>query len=203
MPEPIKTTVTLLVDRVTYKFVADADGDGIARKTPSVPAARPGELTTRTDANTGTLTLETGHGVTTGATNGLNVYWDGGSRTGMTVGTVSGDSVPVDGGAGDDLPALNTDVTAMVPVTESLEFTGDNAVGIVLSSPVAGHVHLFDDGDAEVPGSPFAVGPDAAFVWSEGRGTDNPAAGAEIAGARFSHGDSTRARTMTALAVII
>lgn len=69
-----------------------------------------GELTTRTDADTGELTMATAnHGISTGDT--VNLTWDGGSRSDVTVGNVSGTTVPIDGGTGTDLPATSTDIT--------------------------------------------------------------------------------------------
>lgn len=80
-------------------------------------------LTTRTSASAGTITAPSGHGVTTGAT--IDVYWNlfdspyyiAKIRYGMTVGTVSGTSIPVSGGDGDDLPAEGA--TIYVPTNNS------------------------------------------------------------------------------------
>lgn len=93
-----------------------------------LPLAKVGELTTRTDNETGTLTMDTGHGITTGAR--LDLYWadgDGagtpGSRRGITVGTVSGNTVPIgadNSGSGDNLPLVNTAITAMIPHNETV-----------------------------------------------------------------------------------
>lgn len=70
-----------------------------------------GTLSTRTDGNTGTLTLGGGHGIVTGDV--LTLVWEGGSRSGVTVGTVAGTLVPIDGGSGGVLPDATTDVTAL------------------------------------------------------------------------------------------
>ena len=77
--------------------------------------ASPGELTLRTDDNTGTITMnDAGHGITTGAK--VDVYWAGGVQYNVTVGTVSGASVPIDLGSGDDLPSEDTAVVVSVQV---------------------------------------------------------------------------------------
>lgn len=79
----------------------------------AVPAGKAGTLTTRTDNETGTLTLEANHGITTGST--IDLYWDGGARYTITVGTVSGTSVPIgadNSGEGDNLPTQDTEVVA-------------------------------------------------------------------------------------------
>lgn len=66
-----------------------------------------GSLTTKTDASHGVVTLTSAyHAITTGAT--ISLWWDGGKRLSMTVGTVSGTTIPVSGGTGDDLPDADT-----------------------------------------------------------------------------------------------
>lgn len=81
------------------------------------PAGAIATLTTRTNATTGTITGPSGHTVTTGAT--ITVSWaeDTGVdtqlariRRGVTVGSVSGNSIPISGGVGDDLPAALSSV---------------------------------------------------------------------------------------------
>lgn len=63
----------------------------------------PGTLTTRTDNDTGVITLSADHQV---AVNDIvTVTWSGGSRTGMTVTAVTGAAVTVDGGTGTVLPS--------------------------------------------------------------------------------------------------
>lgn len=79
----------------------------------TVPAGKSGTLSTRTDNETGTLTLGSGHGIATGNT--IDLFWDGGARYTITVGTVSGTSVPIgadNSGTGDNLPAADTPVVA-------------------------------------------------------------------------------------------
>jgi len=76
----------------------------------------PGRLTTRTDDETGTLTMDSaGHGIATG--NKINISWASGARYNITVGTVSGTSVPIgadNSGDGDPLPPDETDIMAIV-----------------------------------------------------------------------------------------
>jgi hypothetical protein len=115
MPETltVRTEATYLA-RSTSRSLA-ATGNSAEVASPTLAAAKTGTLTTRTDNDTGTLTMTAGHGITTGQT--LDVYWAGGQRRGMTVGTVATNSVPIDGGAGDNLPANTTAITAMVPTS--------------------------------------------------------------------------------------
>lgn len=72
-----------------------------------------GTLTTRTDDNTGIVTIDNAlHAIETSAA--VEVTWAGGSRGAMVVGTVAGVSVPIDAGVGDVLPAQGTEVTVTV-----------------------------------------------------------------------------------------
>ena len=67
-------------------------------------------LTTRASDTAGTLTASSStHYVATGST--VDVRWSGGTRTNVTVGSVSGTSIPFSGGAGDVLPAESTAIT--------------------------------------------------------------------------------------------
>lgn len=64
--------------------------------------AHPGTLTTRTDNDTGVITLGSDHQVVVGDV--VNVSWNGGSRTGMAVTNVTNGAVTVDTGTGTVLP---------------------------------------------------------------------------------------------------
>lgn len=152
----------------------------------TVAAAKTGQLTTRTDANTGVLTMSSGHGITTGAR--LDVYWTGGSRYGMTVGSVSGTTVPIDLGAGDDLPANLTNVTAMVPTELPIVVTGDDAVSVACRCPVGGTVVFADSGNTTIVAYQLTTTVTTA-VWVTNQGT-NPLAGASLAKVFISHGSS-------------
>ena len=124
-----------------------------------VAAQTAGSLTTRTDADTGVVTLSTGHGIATSDT--VDVYWtESGvakNRYGMTA-TVSGDAVTVDGGSGDDLPAQDETIDAVVKQTEvnPLNLDGDNAqlVAVVYKNAAdtgaKGHVDFQDSGSASI-----------------------------------------------------
>ena len=70
--------------------------------------------------------MATGHGITTGAL--VDVYWEGGVRYGVTVGTVNGQAVPLtDSGAGDVLPADETPIVIGLVTVIDTDFDGDKA----------------------------------------------------------------------------
>lgn len=159
----------------------------------SVPAAKAGSLSVRTDANTGTIVMSSGgHGITTGAR--VDVYWAGGQRRGVTVGTVSGTSVPIDLGAGDDLPSASTAVIVAVPEVVPVVVTGDDVVGLGMYSAARGQVVIAADDDTELHNKNFeAAGADG---WYDGSGETNPLAGDDVAKVYLSHADTAAAKTM-------
>lgn len=94
-----------------------------------------GTLTVRTSNQVGTITLAVADpSIVTGAE--INVSWNGGVnfRRDMIVGTVAGVVIPISGGKGDALPALNAAVTAPATMTRTfgvelppIEWTGAKA----------------------------------------------------------------------------
>ena len=113
-----------------------------------------GSLTTRTDNDTGVVTLATGHGIQTNDV--VDVYWAGGVRYGMTA-TVATNAVTVDGGAGDNLPDALTTITAVVEQIDwEMDFDGDDVeiIGVFYRNPsdtgAKAHVNFQDSGSASI-----------------------------------------------------
>lgn len=192
MPETFVYTQTGVADGDVFDQAITITADGEARSTPSVPAAKAGRLTTRTDANTGTLTMDEGHGFTDAAK--ISLFWPGGHRRNVVVGTVSGNSVPIDGGDGDDLPADETDITAMVPVERPFAAVGNNVKGLGISCPQQGCVQILSSAPAEL------VNYTGSAAWAYGSGVTNPLAGVTAATVKFSHANATGPVTMKAYA---
>jgi len=102
---------------LTFHCEAFADGDqgspyAISMGPIAAAVTADGTLTTRSDDDTGVLTMDDGmHGIATGDV--VDVQWADGSRLAITVGTVAGTTVPIDGGRGDVLPAESTAVTVV------------------------------------------------------------------------------------------
>jgi hypothetical protein len=198
VPETFRTTVTITVNGTGYPSVTDDTATGIERVTPSVPAAKTGTLTTRTDANTGTLTMSSGHGFTDGVK--VDVFWATGKRRNMTVGTVATNSVPIDGGSGDDLPTAATAITAMVPTAVDFTVDGDNVVVLAASAGVPGYVVFVESGPTDISAATYSVDQNDGANWTDAIGTTNPLASKVTTQVKFSHGETT-AKTMTALAL--
>lgn len=170
--------------------------DGVITIERSLAAAKTGTLGTRTDNDTGTLVMgSSGHGITTGAR--LDVYWAGGCRRGMTVGSVSGTSVPIDGGSGDNLPLATTAITAMVPVEIPCGVAGDNVQAYAVQSDAIGgcQVVFVDASDVE-KGYEAPKNANQINSWFTGNGVTNQLAGDAISTVFISHGSSVAAYTV-------
>ena len=162
--------------------------------------AKAGTLSTRTDNNTGTLTLGSGHGITDGQI--IDVYWSGGVQRTVTVGTVSGTSVPIDGGIGDNLPTSATAITACVQKAINLAIDGDNAdiVAVILetndkSLRTTANVQ-FLDAAADVIAEIDLVA-NVPQVWDIEGGSSNPFTGDPITNLKASQANSTTTETYT------
>lgn len=162
-------------------------------------AGKAGTLSTRTDDETGTLTLGAGHGITTGQI--IDLYWSGGARYGILVGTVAGVSVPIgadDVGTGDVLPAQATAIVACVrTVIGPLTLDGDNVSLAVFnlktsSSAGKGHVELQDVADAVVEALDL-VGNEPQTVVQSDTNLANALTGNVITEIHASNGDTTAA----------
>lgn len=175
-------------------------GDAVHRWSIALPAAKAGSLTTRTDASTGTVTMSSAsHGITTAAV--VDLYWDGGRRYGVTVGTVAGTAVPFSGGAGDDLPSASTSLTVSEQVVATCNIDGDNV-------QVLGLFHELPDSDSGKASAQFVdsgaatiaqVDLDAtkAVAYDVAGGETNPFTGNPIVSVRASNGSSDNAGTLS------
>lgn len=163
------------------------DGTLAINSEVSLAAAKVGQLTTRTDNDTGVLTMVTGHGIVT--SNKVDVYWSGGSRRNMTA-TVSGDAVTVDGGAGDNLPANLTAVTAMVPTLKDVEIIGDNLLSLIGSASAKATISIQESDGTERYAIKILTA-NTVQPWLAADGGTNPLATYSTEKVAFSHGDST------------
>ena len=164
-------------------------------------AARPtGTLTTRTDNETGTITASSGgHGIITGQI--IDVYWSTGARYGITVGTVSGTSIPIgadNAGTGDNLPAQSTALVISARTQIEVPIVASPSIVSMLLSYAAtdvspGHAEWFDSSDSAVDDVELEAG--VPKLWDVAGGSDNPFNGGDSAYIQVSHGSSANAAT--------
>jgi hypothetical protein len=159
----------------------------------TLAAAKTGQLTTRTDNTSGELTMTAGHGFTTAVV--IDLYWTGGVRYGVIVGTVATNAVPISGGAGDNLPTNMTNITAVVQATANIYIDGDNTEIIAIelrtndrSLRTAGHVALYDVGDALIAAVDLVA--NIPQVYDLASGITNPFTGNPITYAKISQSGS-------------
>lgn len=204
-----KMTRTVTILGKVYKIDDEIDADGVQQVDKSgalkLAAAKNGQLTTRTSDTVGTLTMAASHGITTGAR--LDIFWTllgvYYARYGVTVGTVATNSVPFSLGAGDVLPANLTTITAMVPIEEAFNVVGDNLKSLTLYSEAHGALVLADGSTNHFPkvlAPDNATNPANAYEWNSLSGVTNPIAGDTTTKIFLSHGDSTAARILRAVA---
>ena len=172
----------------------------------SVAAAKTGVLTTRTDANTGSLTMDTGHGITTGQR--LDLYWTISSvnyqRRGLTVGTVATNAVPIDGGSGDVLPSTSQAITAMVPelftMPSNITEANVKCFGASITNTTSACVVSLGGG-SYTEQTAFTLNDatwDSSIEWSDTyTGTSPISPGTTISQVYVSHGDSNNAANFT------
>ena len=148
------------------------NGDLTVAAQVTLPAGKSGTLTTRTDDNTGQLTVASGHGIT--ASDTVDVYWSGGRRYGVDVTAVASTTIDIDLGSGDNLPAAATAVVVCKQVVANVMIDGDNAKLVVVNFAVPGtstaksRVTFFD----AVSGGGSAVGSGLDLAANEPSVTD-------------------------------
>lgn len=185
------TIQTLPIQRTSSGSIALED---------TLSEAKSGTLTTRTDNNTGTLTMAGGHGFTDGQI--IDIYWSGGVQRSVTVGTVATNSVPIDSGIGDNLPADETAITAVVQKSINLAIDGDNAkfIAVILETldktlRTAANVQ-FRDAAADVIAEIDLVA-NVPQVWDIEGGSANPFTGDPITNLKASQANVTTTEIYT------
>lgn len=190
MSVSLSVTKTNSLGGKTFNESTTVTGDGAIVQELSVAAGSAGTLTTRTDADTGVVTVDdSGHAFA--ELDRVDLYWTGGARRGMSVSSVSVNGVTIDGGSGDDLPSQDTVVTLIEPTEVDAVVLGTNVNGIVLYTSQIGQFVFADSGDSEHLAVELTAG--KAYSWTEGNGTTNPITGDSIAKVFVSHGGTSSA----------
>ncbi|MBN2445637.1 MAG: hypothetical protein JXO22_02855 [Phycisphaerae bacterium] len=159
---------------------------GAINHSVTLAASQAGTLTTRTSDTEGTLTLGADHGIETADV--IDLYWDGGRRYGVVVGTVAGTSVPISGGAGDVLPAQDTACVAAPRTELDTDFNADLASVMAAMIADRGRVEFHDSGGLEL-GIDMAAS--EMWLWIDGSTAANPLAGDTVDKVYISHASST------------
>jgi len=175
-------------------------GDALRVYEIALPAGDAGELTTRTSDTIGTATMDAaGHGITTGMT--VSIFWSGGRRYNVTVGTVAGTSVPFSGGSGDNLPSTSTGLTITEQVDVNVSIDGDEAQAVGIehylpddSDTSKAMLELLDSGASQI--AQLDLTPNSPALYDLAGGDANPFTGNPITQARAANGSSTQAAVL-------
>lgn len=154
-------------------------------------AATSGTLSTRTDNDTGVVTAS-GHSISTSDV--VDVYWTGGMRYGMTA-TVSGDDITVDGGAGDNLPTVDSAVTIAQQEIVQMDFDGTKLIALVVGSDLRCSLDFQTSGNSSLLHVELA-GSGEAYTWSTSHGASTPLNGT-LDHVDLSCGSTTAAATIS------
>lgn len=197
-------TAGVTLDGVTFNQDIPVSGDGYVKKGKTVNPAKAGTLTTRTSATVGTLTMtDSGHGIATADL--IDLYFaDGTSRQGVVVGTVSGTSVPITAGAGDNLPTLNSAIIAAIAVSEPFAFDGDDCQAFGLQGENDSIITITQADNTKIFSVRLTEENGYAYAWADGNGVTNPLAGVDAGKVFFTQGvtdDGTK--NMQAVALVV
>ena len=162
----------------------------IPAQTPTLAAGLGGTLTTRTDDDTGILTMASAeHGITDADT--IDLFWDGGVRYGLTVTLVDGAAVSIDVGAGDVLPLIDPPpaIVAGVRAEYDCDFDGDLVKMIVAQCPRRAHIEFLTNADVSILGQELPAA--EAFAWASDSGHANLLTGDPVGKIQVSCGETT------------
>ena len=177
-------------------------GDDLIDLEVTLPAGKSGTLTTRTDDNTGVVTVASGHGIT--ASDTVDVYWATGRRYGVDVTTAGATTLDIDLGSGDNLPAQSTAVVIVKQVVVNKAIDGDNVEIIGFLATLAAdtgfgvRITFFDavSGGGSAVGNGIDLDPNSPFVLDIEGGATNLLTGSPILSFVASNGDGSNACTL-------
>lgn len=177
-------------------------GDDLIDLQITLPAGKSGTLTTRTDDNTGIVTVASGHGITGSDT--VDVYWAAGRRYGVDVTATDATTISIDLGAGDNLPTASTAVVIVKQVVVNKAIDGDNVAIIGFLAELAAstgfgvRITFFDAVSAggSAVGNGIDLDPNSPFVLDIEGGATNLLTGSPILSLVASNGDGSNACTL-------
>ena len=185
-----KIASALQIGGIAINSVISRTDEGQAGQEVTLPAASGGTLTTRTDDDTGVITLTAGHDIVTGK---VDVYWADGVAYGMDA-VVTVNSCTIDLGAGDNLPDAETVVTVANQVDINIEIVGDDLIVLALQSSLRSSVDLHDSGSSSLLALELLAA--EAYTWATNGNVTNPVAGDVVDSIQASNGDSSADATL-------
>lgn len=199
--EAISMTITRSISGIisASETVSPSDESQIVAS-PTIPAAKTGILTTRTNNTSGEITMDSaGHGISTG--DRVDLFWADGQCYGAVVGTVAGAAVPIASVAGgSNLPAEDDAITVCKCVDAPFGFTGDNLTALAVYSAVRGYVIV---ADGSTNHAVYYLPAGRVDSWDSTQVTTNPVAGDTPTKAWFSHAQTSGSVTTMKAAALV
>jgi hypothetical protein len=189
MPATARITTTTTIAGAQITSIVERSQESAERLTLDLPASIAGTLTTRTDADTGVLTVPTGHGITTSDT--VAVFFAGGVKHNCTVSATTGTTISITSTDGTDLPALNAAIVVGKQSDYELLLTGDNIAVLVIRSVTRCLVDFRTDVPASVLLYDIPAG--EGREWVVGKEIANPLAGDAVARVHVANGGTSAA----------
>jgi len=168
----------------------------------ALPAAKTATDWVKTSASIAACNLPAGHGYANG---NFDVYWSGGLRYSVP-GTIAGNALSLNGGAGDDFPANGASCIVCRQVAVNTQIDGDavKILGVELHYEDAdaiglGHVDMVDSAPVTIEEIDLAA--NKPEVWDIDGGDTNVFTGNPIVSTKASHNDTTAAATLKILSL--
>lgn len=180
--------VTATIAGVSIAGNVTRNGESPLPLDTELPAGKAGTLTTRTDNDTGIVTVASGHGITT--SDKVSLFWAGASRQGMTVTATSATTISVDVGTGTSLPAASTavvvgkDYVANVP-----DFDSTLLMLMIMSMSKRGSILATYSGSDGAKTFPMGAGEPFHWAKDDPNGTTNPFTSFTVITLTLSNGD--------------
>lgn len=190
MSTTLKVSQAHSLGGVSFPESRSLTADGFIVHDVSVAAAQAGALTTRTDDDTGVVTMDDSTH-TIALSDRVDVYWTGGKRRGMAVTDVTDSAVTINAGSGDNLPTEDTELVLSVPEELDVAVAGAQVVGLLAYIAAPGQVVFAASGAAEI--ATWSIGDTVSRIWHNEDGTDNPVTGSTIETVYVSHSDEAAA----------
>jgi len=170
----IQTNFTLA--GLSFSATNQPTADAASVRKPVIPLGFAGDLTTRTDDDTGVVTLDgADHGLTD--SDFVDVYWIDANGVNQVqykcaITDVTSAAITINAGIGTVLPAQDTAVTMGLRIEVDLDFAYADLVALGIQCPVLSHIEIMEEDDTTIMGRVLANG--VPFVWIDDQDTVNP-----------------------------
>lgn len=184
-----RTTITTNVAGKSISSVIERTQEDARGVTIDLVTGKAGTLSTRTDADTGILTVASGHGITD--TDTVAVFWEGGSRYNVDVTATTATTISIDVGSGTDLPVATTAVVVSKQSIHNIAIVGDSLEVLAIGSRQRVSVEFWSASPASL--LRYDIPTSEGRHWVKTTDVTNPLAGDTVATVRVANGSTVTA----------